>query len=336
MGKMIKYCLAVLLVLAGCKGKTNQSSKAESLLKVALKNTMEETIGMNEIIPFEYEIGFNLSVDLSNKEISEWIGMAYESDLPLDKDRHLIFIQEGEIVEDFYCSLDEGACLDLRQISQFNHTEAESFRLDRDEKGNYLLHEISYEELPPADFSHSVFLGNSKIEGLMNSGLISEADYICKVGWNVGTAFTETDIFDEDQLLIDKINSQAYNKIFLLFGDNELGWSYPEMFIADYKAIVEELKVRQPEASIYIMSIFPVSKRVSEQNKNGVTNENVCLFNNLLKTMCEEEGLYYLDVYSVLAEDEGALPEDSSPDGIHPDPELLKEVVEYMKEHAKL
>ena len=169
----------------------------------------------------------------------------------------------------------------------------------------------------------------------MNSGLILEADYICKVGWNVAKAFTETDEVSEE-LLIDKVNYREYNKVFLMFGDNELGWAYPEEFIEDYKKLIHEIQSRQSNASIYIMSIFPVSKKIDEKGKFGVTKENILIFNELLKKMCEEENLYYLDIYSVLADENGMLPDKASYDGVHPKNDELEKIVQYMKENAKL
>jgi len=56
----------------------------------------------------------------------------------------------------------------------------------------------------------------------------------------------------------------------------------------------------------------------------------------LLKKMCEEENLYYLDIYSVLADENGMLPDEASYDGVHPKNDELEKIVQYMKENAKL
>ncbi len=194
--------------------------------------------------------------------------------------------------------------------------------------------EMTEPEWTEADLSHSVFIGNSKIEGLRNSGLLMEADYICKVGWNI------TKIFDEkkatgDELLIEHLNDREYDKMFLMFGDNELGWKSISIFIEKYKESIEQLHERQPDAEIYIMSIFPVSRKVHEQNQWGVNNTHVVQFNEALKKMCEEEGYHYLDIHSILVNDDGMLPDSSSSDGIHPNHKQLERVVDYIKENVK-
>ncbi len=332
MKKIVALGIFILFVLSGC-----QEKREGNPLKEAISQIEKETIFFNELIPFEYDECFQVGLDLDENAISELINISYKKQSEKEElaDVHLIFLKENQIINDYYCSLEEGNCISLKNVGHVSYNDGETIQLDRDSIGNYLLHEISYEELPEADFSNSVFLGNSKIEGLMNSGLILEADYICKVGWNVAKAFTETDEVSEE-LLIDKVNYREYNKVFLMFGDNELGWAYPEEFIEDYKKLIHEIQSRQSNASIYIMSIFPVSKKIDEKGKFGVTKENILIFNELLKKMCEEENLYYLDIYSVLADENGMLPDKASYDGVHPKNDELEKIVQYMKENAKL
>lgn len=196
------------------------------------------------------------------------------------------------------------------------------------------LPEETAQELSEADLSDSVFIGNSKIEGLRNSGLLLEADYICKVGWNVSHIFDETSAIS-DELLISGLNKREYDKLFLMFGDNELGWNSTEIFIEVYQEAIEKLHAVQPKAEIYILSVFPVSQSVHNQNRWGVNNTNVVKFNKAIKEMCEEEGYHYLDIHSVLINEAGVLPDSASSDGIHPNAFQLEKVVDYIKENAK-
>ena len=124
-----------------------------------------------------------------------------------------------------------------------------------------------------------------------------------------------------------------FKKVYLMCGVNELGWSYPEKFKESYQQVVEEVKTTQPDATIYVQSILPVSKEKS--NSSDVYNmERVNLFNGLLQEMAEEEGVIYLDVASSVTDSEGYLPEDASTDGVHLNKAYCQIWLQYLEEHT--
>ena len=60
----------------------------------------------------------------------------------------------------------------------------------------------------------------------------------------------------------------------MMFGINELGWRSLELFRDYYVELIEEVKKLQPDAKIYILSIFPVTQKTSEVDKT-FNNDNV-------------------------------------------------------------
>lgn len=117
-------------------------------------------------------------------------------------------------------------------------------------------------------------------------------------------------------------NSADGNIIFLSYGANDLA-------IIDGKQVVEPEKfknnittavnhARQFSNEIYLVSILPFSERV-----DGVvvssgklrTNEEVIVYNQILKDLAAEHSLGYIDFYSAFLEDKEIL---LSADGVHP------------------
>lgn len=167
------------------------------------------------------------------------------------------------------------------------------------------------------DFSGVALFGNSHIDGFHIYNSLPGADCLYRVGLNVKTAF-EKPMLGEQVPVIDKLLEKQYAYIFLTFGENELGWQYPEIFIEDYRTLIETIKDRQPNAKLYIQSILPVSAEVSKKNEDNTNNERIREYNELLRTLAQEMQISYLDVAAAVQDAEGNLPADAATDGIHP------------------
>lgn len=167
------------------------------------------------------------------------------------------------------------------------------------------------------DFSGVALFGNSHIDGFHIYNSLPGADCLYRVGLNVKTAY-EKPMLGEKMPIIDKLLKKQYTYIFLTFGENELGWQYPEIFIEDYRKLIQTVQERQPNAKLYIQSIPPVSAEVSKKNEDNTNNERIRAYNELLRALAEEMQISYLDAAAVLQDAAGNLPEDAATDGIHP------------------
>lgn len=164
-----------------------------------------------------------------------------------------------------------------------------------------------------ACFNNSAFFGNSRFEGLRNLRLVPNV--YAKVGLTVKTALTAAD--SDGASLIGKFNSGAnFDNIFIMFGDNEIGYS-DSWIISNYKTLISTVKSYQPNAKIYVVSILPISKETSDKNVYNYSNSRIVNMNAMIRDMCSEVGATYLDVWSAMADDSGCLPSSVSSDGIH-------------------
>lgn len=183
-------------------------------------------------------------------------------------------------------------------------------------------------------FQDAVFIGDSRTEGLGNSGLLGGATFYAYKGLMVDTVFTKQVISEGGQKLtvVDALRRHKYGKVYIMLGVNELGWASEDIFIKRYGKLVDEVKRIDPDSKVYVQSILPVSRAKSDQ---GIyTNERIRLYNRLMKEMCAEKGVKYLDIYSAVVNNSGALPEDAAVDGVHLNMAYCKKWANYLRSHT--
>lgn len=183
-------------------------------------------------------------------------------------------------------------------------------------------------------FQDAVFIGDSRTEGLGNSGLMGGATFYAYKGLMVDTAFTKQVISEggEKLTVVDALRRHKYGKVYIMLGVNELGWASEDVFIKRYGKLVDEIKRIEPSSKVYVQSILPVSKAKSD--KGIYTNERIRLYNRLMKEMCAEKNVKYLDVYSAVVDSSGALPEDAAVDGVHLNAAYCKKWANYLRSHT--
>ncbi len=185
-----------------------------------------------------------------------------------------------------------------------------------------------------ADLSHAAILGNSYVDGFVTYDVLPETDCFYRIGLNVRTVFTKS-MLNHDIPVIDELaNGKTYDKVFLIFGENELGWPNTQAFCDGYGEIIDAVRERQPEATVYIQSILPVSADVSAQNIDNTNNQQIVKFNEMLKDIAKDKDAVYLDVASVMTDSDGNLPDEAATDGIHPGSKYYQKWADYLKENA--
>ena len=92
--------------------------------------------------------------------------------------------------------------------------------------------------IPSGGTEGMAFVGNSGISDLYVSGYLPDADYYYKVGLNVQSVF-DTAMDQGTVPVIDELSGHDYSEVFLLFGQNELGWPAVNVFLEDYAEVIE-------------------------------------------------------------------------------------------------
>lgn len=183
-------------------------------------------------------------------------------------------------------------------------------------------------------FDSSLFIGDSRMQGLMIYSGTTGTGYTEK-GLDVTGAVSKAFIWHEgSQLTIPQALKlgQAFDRIIIKLGINELGWRSTDLFTERYGEFVALVKEAQPEAEIYLHAILPVTQAKSSDG-SVFNNSRISEFNALIKEISEKYGVYYIDLASKLADETGFLPpEGAAKDGIHLKSEFCKKWLVYLKD----
>jgi len=197
------------------------------------------------------------------------------------------------------------------------------------------------EEVPsslPVDndyFDDAIFIGDSRTEGFFMYTDLTNAKTYAHKGLTVDTVFTDP-IININGLklpIIEALRQTSFQKVYIMLGINETGWAYNTIFIENYANLVDEIQNINPNATIYLQSILPVSNEVSLTH-DYIKNEKINEYNQFIAQIAKEKNVYYLNVSEAVASPSGALPDDAAVDGIHLKKEYCQKWLEYLKNHT--
>lgn len=160
-------------------------------------------------------------------------------------------------------------------------------------------------------FDDALFIGDSRTVGLMEYGTLDNAEYFCDTGisaYQINEALVNGMTFDE------AIDAKQYGKIYIMLGINEVGNDF-EYTLTAYRAIVEKIKVHQPDALIYVQANLHVS---SFAETGTINNERINYLNDSISSLADYKRVFYIDVNELYDDESGCLNAGYTEDGIHP------------------
>ena len=185
-------------------------------------------------------------------------------------------------------------------------------------------------------FDGAVFLGDSRTEGLSLYSGLKTGHFYTAVGATVESVFSKKNFETESGEkvpLLDAVAGQDCDKIYIMLGINELGWSKTKTYHDQYAKLIDRVREDHPEAKIVLQSIPPVSAK-QEAKKTYVNNARIADYNEVIKTLAEEKECYFLDVAACLTDGKGRLPKDLNFDGIHLNPAGCKVWLNCLRTHS--
>lgn len=135
--------------------------------------------------------------------------------------------------------------------------------------------------------------------------------------------------------LADAIEAMGAKKVFIMLGMNDIAVYGNDGAVKNMETVLAQIKEKNPDTTIYVQSMTPI---VGTAQTGSLTNENLNIYNTGLQAMCEQNGYIYLDVASVMKDDEGNLKREycSDPDnmGVHFTDEGYKVWIDYLRTHV--
>ena len=154
-----------------------------------------------------------------------------------------------------------------------------------------------------AAFRDTLIAGDSLVKAISVYNILDESQVIAEV--SVGAEHLEKNT--------GRIVARNPRYLVLHYGENELDrMERAPYFIRDYKQCIETLQQRLPNTKIFVDSIWPV---MDKAHKSEPYTVNIDGYNKLIRQMCKELGVTYVDYdpfFRAIGE------KYYEPDGIHP------------------
>ena len=166
-------------------------------------------------------------------------------------------------------------------------------------------------------FDDALFLGDSHTGGFHDYAGLRTAVYFTKNGLTVADAAEKSfvELNGKKVTLAEALELRQFGKIYILLGINEIGGGTAEGWAAQYRTLLDLVREKQPDAIIFLQSIFHTTQKKSEESyfKNTTINER----NAALARLADNRTVFYLDLNPVFDDESGALRTDYSGDGVH-------------------
>ena len=167
-------------------------------------------------------------------------------------------------------------------------------------------------------FDDALFIGDSRMVSSAYYARLGKADYFTDVGMNVFQMFSVTasdDNFDATDLTT-LLQNRTYKKIFIMLGINECGYPMSSLLSA-YQEDIDTLKRLQPDATIYLLKVYGVSRSVAE-GTSYFSPQRLQEINDGIAGLADGKKVHCLDASHLYCDDEGYMKEEYTSDGVHP------------------
>ena len=207
-------------------------------------------------------------------------------------------------------------------------------------------------EVPYTFFDDTVFVGDSvslklnlyvSAQRKTDSTFMGTAQFLTPGSYGTGNELKELGSENSvhpsyngtEMYLADAIEAMGAKKVFIMLGMNDIAVYGNDGAVKNMETVLAQIKEKNPDTAIYVQSMTPI---VGTAQTVSLTNENLDIYNAGLKAMCEQNGYTYLDVASVMKDDEGNLKREycSDPDnmGVHFTDEGCKVWIDYLRTHV--
>lgn len=139
--------------------------------------------------------------------------------------------------------------------------------------------------------------------------------------------------------ILNDMNERIYkynpSKVFLLIGTNDYSSLSNSDTVKNIGKIIDGIKDNREYAEVYVQSIYPVNKDISESSVSDRNNEDITEMNKEIKKLCKEKSVNYINMYDLLVDEEGNLDENYTKDGLHLDSDGYEVVTEEIMKILK-
>ncbi len=212
--------------------------------------------------------------------------------------------------------------------SYFSFAQQPAAVVDSSKYGAYWWHSKDMYDHLPDTRNEIVFLGNSITDGAEWAELFQNKRCI-----NRGIS---GDVTAGILLRLDAITKLQPASIFIMIGINDLSRNMTvDEIIVNYRAILDQIRREAPRTKVYVESVLPVNPATGLALNHTNKTDLIIELNNRLRKLASEFGHTYIDLFSVMADQNNHLPRKYSIDGVHLTYEGYRVWTEAIKEYVR-
>lgn len=180
-----------------------------------------------------------------------------------------------------------------------------------------------FEELP-VNSSDIIFLGNSITDGGEFAELFDNP--------NVKNRGINSDVIGGVKKRLSHIVKGHPDKIFLLIGINDISHNLTvAQLISQYEDLVKEIRKASPPTTLYVQTVMPINNEF-KRYKNLIGKEQTLKkMNEGIKRVAESNNAIFIDLWPVLADQDGKLHKNFTNDGLHLNGKGYKAWAEFLR-----
>ncbi len=165
-------------------------------------------------------------------------------------------------------------------------------------------------DMLPMDSQSIVMLGNSITNGCEWAELLGNS--------NVVNRGISGDTVEGIQARLGSIIKAAPAKIFLMVGVNDVSHDLSADSIAtSIGELVHRIRNESPATKLYLQSLLPVNQNFGRFRKLDGKEQVIRDINAILPAIAEREGATFINLYPLLADEQGNLGSEYTNDGLH-------------------
>ncbi|MDE5656398.1 MAG: sialate O-acetylesterase [Muribaculaceae bacterium] len=165
-------------------------------------------------------------------------------------------------------------------------------------------------DMLPMDSQTIVMLGNSITNGCEWAELLGNS--------NVVNRGISGDTVEGIQARLGSIIKAAPAKIFLMIGVNDVSHDLSADSIAtSIGELVHRIRTESPATKLYLQSLLPVNQSFERFRKLDGKEQVIRDINAMLPAIAEREGATFINLYPLLADEQGNLGSEYTNDGLH-------------------
>lgn len=193
-------------------------------------------------------------------------------------------------------------------------------------------------ESAPQDASYlqsCAFLGESNIHRLGEFGLLQPFSVYASDTLTLQNYTKEYVMLEGTTIRILSAVNSANCPIYLMFGTESLGKQAADQTADQFDQLLTSVKATAPEATIYVLSIPPVTAFAETNGETPILNSVIDDYNSRLLNVCNLRDVYFVDTNTALKNNDGKLNANlADEDGIHLTQEASQMLLDYVLTHV--